>query len=74
MKKGNIIKSLRLLKGLSQKGVAKKLGISQQAYSKIESRSRISAQRIEAILKIININKCEISTLESFMLDQSNKS
>jgi transcriptional regulator with XRE-family HTH domain len=35
---GEKLKRLRMAKGYSQKGIAKKLGITQQAYSKLENR------------------------------------
>jgi transcriptional regulator with XRE-family HTH domain len=53
---GNKIKILRELKGISQEAVAIKMGISQQAYRKIESgATRLTIDRAETIAKELDI-------------------
>lgn len=56
------LKKLRLLKGYSQRGIAKKMAMSQQAYSKIEnSRTRLHQ---ELIVKILDAMGCTYQDLE----------
>ncbi|MHB1179355.1 MAG: helix-turn-helix domain-containing protein, partial [Daejeonella sp.] len=53
---GPIIKKYRKLKGYSGTDMAFKLGISQNAYSKIElSRTRVTIERLIEISTILNI-------------------
>jgi len=58
---GRTIRHLRLLKDFSQKGIARKLGISQAAYSKLEKRKKVEGLVLERILKIM---RCSVSDLE----------
>ncbi len=57
---GETLKHLRLLKDFSQKGIAKKLGISQPAYSKIEKRKKVNDAQLEKILAIMQCDKNDI--------------
>lgn len=50
MNSGICIKRLRVFKEIKQETIAKKLGISQQAYSKLENCEQISNERIVEIL------------------------
>lgn len=53
---GPIIKKYRKLKGFSGTDMAFRLGISQNAYSKIElSRTRVTIQRLIEISSILDI-------------------
>jgi transcriptional regulator with XRE-family HTH domain len=61
---GETLKHLRLLKDLSQKGIAKKLGISQPAYSKLEKRKKVSPERLEKIMDILKCSSEEINVVK----------
>lgn len=60
---GKAIKHLRLLKGFSQKGIARKLRISQPAYSKIEKRVNINKEQVIQILKIMECSTDELKNV-----------
>lgn len=59
---GENLKHLRLLKNFSQKGIARILGISQPAYSKMEKRKKVNDAQLEKILKIMH---CDLEDLEN---------
>jgi len=59
------IKLLRMLKNYSQNGIAKKLGITRQAYSKMENlQSKLSEERMLEILKIMQCTENDLKNLE----------
>jgi transcriptional regulator with XRE-family HTH domain len=61
------IKILRMLKNYSQSGIAKKLGITRQAYSKMENgQSKISEERMTEILRIMRCNEDDLKSIEKF--------
>jgi transcriptional regulator with XRE-family HTH domain len=62
---GETIKKLRLLKGYNQKGVAQEMGISQQAYSKLEKNGHIGGKRLLVILKILRSSEREIDMINN---------
>jgi len=64
MYSGETIKLLRLLKGFSQQGIARKLGISQAAYSKLEKRKVVAHERSDEILAIFQCSEEDIKSLE----------
>jgi transcriptional regulator with XRE-family HTH domain len=64
---GETLKHLRLVKGLSQKGIAKKLGISQPAYSKIEKRKKINDALLNRILLIMRCVANDIETVQKII-------
>ena len=65
MNDGEKLKMLRMIKGFPQNGVAKKLGITQQAYSKLEKQSKkIPLFRIEEILKTLNCSNEDFKKVE----------
>ncbi len=57
---GDILKRLRLLKGFSQKGMAHMLGISQQAYSKIEKMDVVQHHRFTQITQLLCCSEKEL--------------
>ncbi|MEO8768475.1 MAG: helix-turn-helix transcriptional regulator [Ferruginibacter sp.] len=63
---GAYIRVLRHLKGYKQTDAAKKLGISQQAYSKIECRERISDAKIALLIAAFNITIEELDRIQNF--------
>ncbi|MBK8516849.1 MAG: helix-turn-helix transcriptional regulator [Saprospiraceae bacterium] len=62
---GHKIRKARLLKGYNQEYIASKLGISQEAYSKIESnKSNISYSRLDTISQLLDITIEEILNID----------
>lgn len=61
MYSGSVIRKLRLLKGFNQKGIAKKLGITQQAYSKLEKADRVSSEKFS---KVVETLQCSANDLQ----------
>lgn len=58
---GTKVKKLRELKNVTQEYMAQELGISQNAYSKIErEETDVSFSRLEQIAKILDINILDI--------------
>lgn len=57
---GENIRNLRLLKGFKQSSVAKKLGITQQAYSKLEAGAAVSESKAMEILAVFESNEKEL--------------
>ena len=57
------IKRLRTTKDLKQTTVARRLGITQQAYSKLENCGEISDHRLCEVLKAMDSNKDELMTI-----------
>ena len=67
MENSEKIKILRMVKNYSQSGIAKKLGISRQAYSKMENRkTKISEKRMTQILRIMQCTDDELKKIETF--------
>jgi transcriptional regulator with XRE-family HTH domain len=64
MYKGKIIQSLRKLKRISQHQVANKLGITQQAYSKLEKQEWIDNDKIDQVLSVLKSSRKELETLK----------
>ena len=48
------LKKFRQLNGLKQKSVAKNLGVTQQAYAKLENAENITGERLPHLLKAMN--------------------
>ena len=70
---GEVIRRLRQLKGFKQSTAAEKLGISQQAYSKIEQRKTVSAKNIAQIIIAFNCSNADIETVKNFTPPPKNK-
>ncbi|MFM9908546.1 MAG: helix-turn-helix domain-containing protein [Chitinophagaceae bacterium] len=58
---GILIKHLRIAKDLKQATVAHRLGISQQAYSKLENCKEVGILRLSKILKAMDSNEEELN-------------
>lgn len=67
MNAGECIRSLRLLRGLNQKGMAHKLGISQQAYSKIERCHYIDREKLHRILSAMNCSNADLDIIRKLL-------
>ena len=64
-KVGKDIRGIRQAKGLSQKGLAKKLGVSQQLVSRVEKgKENISLRTLTSISRALN-RKIEINLTKS---------
>lgn len=66
MYSGETLKMIRLLKGLNQNGIAKKLGITQQAYSKIENNGSMNEKKFMQIVKSIDCTERELEIVRSY--------
>ena len=63
---GEVLKKIRLLKGLNQNGIAKKLGITQQAYSKIENNGGLDEKKFSQIIKAIGCSDKELEIVRTY--------
>ena len=57
---GYIIRLLRNFKGMMQKHACEKMDISQQAYSRIELREKVTEKKVAEILQAFNSNLQEL--------------
>ena len=64
---GELIRHLRHFKGLKQSIVAKKMGVSQQAYSKLESAKVISPQNIAKLLNAMGSSLGELEKIKKIL-------
>lgn len=76
---GEKIRQIRELKGLSQEYVASELGVSQKAYSKMEtSQTKIDWEKITSVAKIFSIDPLDIVSFDDNLVfnncSQSGKS
>lgn len=60
---GKNIRSIRLLKGMKQETFAYKLGIAQQNVSKMEKKTKVSQEKLEAAAKVLGIT---VEAIEKF--------
>lgn len=61
---GTDLQTLRLIKKLTQEGVATKLGFTQQYYSKLEKKEVIDIAIVEKILACLNATKDDLTALK----------
>jgi transcriptional regulator with XRE-family HTH domain len=54
---GQFIRQLRQLKGTKQSVIAKKLGITQQALSKMENRKRIGYDKFVTVINLLGFTE-----------------
>jgi transcriptional regulator with XRE-family HTH domain len=66
MYSGELLKKIRLLKGFNQNGIAKKLGITQQAYSKLENSGRLQENKFMRVTKAIGCSDQELKIVRSY--------
>jgi transcriptional regulator with XRE-family HTH domain len=64
MYSGLVIKSIRVFKKKSQREIAEKLGITQQAYSKLEEKEWIDRNLTIRLIQILGCSIEEIEELE----------
>lgn len=73
MYKAGVIKVLRLSKGLTQSQLAKKMGISQQAYSKLERKGWFDRPKADIIIGILNIRPNEVEIIRNAFFKEAKK-
>ena len=61
MSNGTWIHRLRIAKDIKQSTIARRLGISQQAYSKLEKCLQIDKHRLSEILQAMDSNEEELN-------------
>lgn len=64
---GELFKLLRNLKGIKQEQAAKKLGVRQQAISKLEQCKKISSQKFDELIKVFNFSEEDIDVARRFL-------
>lgn len=65
MEIGQKIKKVRELRNFTQDYVASKLGITQEAYSKIESnKTNVSIQKLEQISQVLEVNIYDLMSFD----------
>ncbi|HKP31645.1 MAG TPA: helix-turn-helix transcriptional regulator [Chitinophagaceae bacterium] len=64
MMNGKILYILRCIKGMKQSEVARKLKISQQAYSKLERAEILQDDRLDNILAALKSSREELSEIK----------
>lgn len=64
---GNLVRLIRHLKGLKQESVAKKLGITQQAYSKLENADKIDDTKEKMILSVLEFSNSDLKILKEIL-------
>ena len=62
---GETIRHLRNFKNLSQFYIAQKIGIKQQAYSKIERKEIIAPHKVAQILTALSSNSAELEKIKN---------
>ena len=63
MQSGKTLKMLRIIKGLTQREVADEIGITQQAYSKIEKKEWVDEKKFTKILLLLKYSKRELENI-----------
>jgi transcriptional regulator with XRE-family HTH domain len=72
MKVGNNLRKIREMKGFSQDYLAKKLGISPQAYSKLErEKTRMDVERLDSIAHLLQVNAEDIIDFDESKIFQN---
>jgi transcriptional regulator with XRE-family HTH domain len=64
---GELLKLLRNLKGIKQDEAARKLGVRQQAISKLEKCKNVSSQKFDAIIAAFKFSAEDIETAKRFL-------
>jgi transcriptional regulator with XRE-family HTH domain len=64
---GELVKLLRKLKGIKQDVAARKLGVKQQAVSKLENCKIISRKKFDEIVAAFNFTQEEVEMAKKFL-------
>jgi len=70
MNSGITLKMLRLFKGFTQREMANKLEISQQAYSKIERQPWVENKMLDKISLLLNFSKQDLDEIRKIVLQK----
>lgn len=65
MNDGEILKIIRFLRGFSQYGAGRDIGISQQGFSKWERKETIPAEQSRKLLKALKSSKAEFDLIKN---------
>ncbi|HRN42306.1 MAG TPA: helix-turn-helix transcriptional regulator [Vicingus sp.] len=66
---GTKVRQLRELKGFTQEYIASQLGVSQRAYSKIETNeTRLDWEKLNKIADILEMNPTDIATFDDNLI------
>ena len=65
MTSGETLRLLRTIKGFKQATIAKKMGISQPAYCKLEQRVFISEEKLMKLLNSLDSDKEEMEQVKT---------
>ena len=60
---GNVIRTLRLMKGIKQETMAASLGISQPAYCKLEHSNQINEERLRRVIALLGFTVEEFESV-----------
>jgi transcriptional regulator with XRE-family HTH domain len=63
---GQCLRLLRLMKGIKQETIAKRLGISQPAYSKLENSNKLREERVQKVLNALSSTWEDLKKVSSF--------
>jgi transcriptional regulator with XRE-family HTH domain len=66
---GQLIRLLRQLKGVKQAVIAKKLGITQQALSKMENCKKVHTEKLLAIISLLNFSEEDVENVRKLLPD-----
>jgi transcriptional regulator with XRE-family HTH domain len=64
---GQFLRLLRQLKGVKQTVVAKKLGITQQALSKMENCQNVKYDKIETIIELLGFSEEDVENVRKLL-------
>jgi transcriptional regulator with XRE-family HTH domain len=64
---GHLLKLLRTVRSIDQKTVSRHLGISQQAYSKIERSEYIDKTSLQKVMEVLKTTPEELEQLKSIL-------
>lgn len=67
MHEGEIVRQIRLLRGLSQGGAGMGIGITQQGFSKLEKKESIPEKKLSAILIALNSSQQEFEVIKNLL-------
>ena len=65
MTDGEVLKIIRTVKGYSQDGVARDIGISQQSFSKWEHKDEIPDEMLKFLLKVLKSSRAEFDVIKN---------
>ena len=65
---GEKLRLLRILRGMKQQSIAEQMGISQQAYSKLENRKTITERSLKRVLDLLKCTQADLDELDRLQL------